>query len=456
MNVPRVPPAGPLLTDNPPQDSSAAPHDNDDMMRFAAPISTPQSLNPNIDGTNLFEVLQVPQRALNIRQNRMTYLSTAVEFPSPMPLCPALIPSLEHSDTRMTSDAESNDEIPTPENLSRKRVPSDDSDGFISKRCKNDSGTSMNDHKSLSPSPRRLRSQKKILLVRSVENAGDDDIAEHAKRAEHGTVAIEIAGQQIAAAPIDKAANPPSPTSSLSLETEPENEERLNCIRIAISYTRDQLASGSLPAVTDYFSLNLAPPSEALTLLRRAYHNGLATLISSSRAHETYSIGIPPGPASKKFGGLNPQWWVGLSRAEMKVGPFRDEADIRKAENDVISMLKRKQRSEKSGRLHIEKKIVAEGLRRQENGLQMWDEEDKGRKTNKKRENKRQQYRAEDMDQGDGEGDEEINEERQTPTTKKQKCSSRNPAQAERKRPTRRVRFVDDIDDGNFDPNGRK
>jgi hypothetical protein len=140
----------------------------------------------------------------------------------------------------------------------------------------------------------------------------------------------------------------------------------------------------------------------------------------------------------------------------MKVGPFRDEAGIRKAENDVMGMLKRRQRSEKSGRLYIEKKIVAEGLRRQENGLQMWDEEDKGRKTNKKRENKRQQYRAEDMDQGDGEGDEEINEERQTPTTKKQERSSRNPAQAEKKRPTRRVRFVDEIDDGDFDPNGRK
>jgi hypothetical protein len=88
------------------------------------------------------------------------------------------------------------------------------------------------------------------------------------------------------------------PVTPSSLEfNSAEDEERFDRIRSAIAYTRAQLASGSQPTVVDYFNLTPVPPNEALMLLRHAYQNGVASLISCSSAHETYSIGIPPGPA---------------------------------------------------------------------------------------------------------------------------------------------------------------
>jgi hypothetical protein len=291
-------------------------------------------------------------------------------------------------------------------------------------------------------------------VARSAEIIGGNDIADNL---EQQIVPVDDAKQRMVPATINEAKNLTSPAPFLAPETiSAEEEIYLDRIHTAISYTRAQLATGFLPAVIDYFNLTHASPTEALNLLRRAHYDGHATLISSSPAHETYSIKIPPGPASRKFGGFNPQWWAGLSRAEMKAGPFRDESDVRKAVGDVKGMLKRREKSEKSGKLHIETKIVAEGLRRQTKGLRMWDEEGRGRKGDEPGKWQRQQGREEHTEQGVREFNEKVNEEEQIPKRMKQKRISRHPAPAGEKRSARRVRFVDDSDDRGFDSNSRK
>ena len=134
----------------------------------------------------------------------------------------------------------------------------------------------------------------------------------------------------------------------------------------------------------------------------------------------------------------------------MKAGPLRDESDDRKSEGIVKGMLKRREKSEKSGKLHDESKIVAEGLRRQKKGLRMWDEEGRGKKVDKGGKRERQQDGEEYTELGVG----EVNGEEQTPERIKQKRISRHLVPAGEKKSVRRVRFVDDSDDGDFDPNG--
>lgn len=166
----------------------------------------------------------------------------------------------------------------------------------------------------------------------------------------------------------------PSSTPPLSSSDDEEDEERLERIRTAIAYTRNQLSAGLEPAVWSDFTIGrINPPSTALVLLRRAHHNGIAHKINESDGGACYSLGVPP--AGMMFGAISPQWWKGKSRAEMKAGVFANEADVKKAEADVKKALKRRVKSEKSGRFKIEQKALDEGIRRRNAGLRMWDED---------------------------------------------------------------------------------
>ncbi|EUC29590.1 hypothetical protein COCCADRAFT_47933, partial [Bipolaris zeicola 26-R-13] len=102
-------------------------------------------------------------------------------------------------------------------------------------------------------------------------------------------------------------------------------------IHAGLSYTRTQ-QSRNLP-ITQTTRFTLCPQSAthrlALHLLRKN-----ATLISSSPTHECYELGIPR-PDFMREGAVagvhDAQWWMGKSKAEIKAGPWADEAEVRVA-----------------------------------------------------------------------------------------------------------------------------
>lgn len=109
-------------------------------------------------------------------------------------------------------------------------------------------------------------------------------------------------------------------------------------------------------------------PSKPLTLLRNI---PLATLLATTPIHEIYPLPIPI--ASPAFRAPSEQWWVGLSPAEMRAGPIRDETSVRDAEREVRNREKRRVKSltAKNGMLKQQEEYAREGLKRQVLGLPM-------------------------------------------------------------------------------------
>ncbi|KAF2799152.1 hypothetical protein K505DRAFT_332812 [Melanomma pulvis-pyrius CBS 109.77] len=279
------------------------------------------------------------------------------QYPDPSAASPAQLDvvaeSSDSSETRLT-----------PSNLSGVSTPLETSDGYDLSAFGADSIKFS-----------ATEDKYKVLSPPSSCGGGSDDDHEH-------TTLVNTA----ATSPI-----PPLPSSSPPLSTSDDEEDkgRLDRIRTAIVYTRDQLSTGLEPAVQSNFTIERTnPPSAALILLRRAHHNSLAYKIYESDKSVCYSLGVPP--AGLMFGAVSPQWWTGKSRAQVKAGVFANEADVKKAEVEVNKAEKRRQKSEKSGRLKIERKILEEGLRRRNAGLRMWDEAgDKGGKQSKGRKSRK-------------------------------------------------------------------
>ncbi|PVI01098.1 hypothetical protein DM02DRAFT_706338 [Periconia macrospinosa] len=139
----------------------------------------------------------------------------------------------------------------------------------------------------------------------------------------------------------------------------------------SLNHTLSELSKGKQPSVFSHFKLPISrPPTKALTLLRDATKAGLATLINASPDYETYSLGVTPTLQALN---VDPQWWVGLSRAEMRAGMWATPAEIKKAQKEIDKKAGKKGPRSKTKKLEaamIDSKL-AEGLKRQTLNLPM-------------------------------------------------------------------------------------
>ena len=178
--------------------------------------------------------------------------------------------------------------------------------------------------------------------------------------------------------------NPLGPNnSSVSYGYSYEDEELIDKIYAAISYVRG-LPTNSPPAAYNNFTFEFTnPPSTPLKLLRAAHNAGFAHLISESDYGVCYSIGVPLAP--KITGEINPQWWLGKTGGEIRAGPFASEEKIKNEEWGFQRRKRRREDSRKKGRLFAEIKSMDEGLRRQDLGLRMCENDDGDVKRKKRR-----------------------------------------------------------------------
>jgi len=142
-------------------------------------------------------------------------------------------------------------------------------------------------------------------------------------------------------------------------------------IRDSIAYTRACHAKGTNPIACSHFRIPVTNDSRILTLVRDAETKGLATFIYGSPKVECYSIGISPQPRYLRE--PNHSWFVNSSRAEMRAGPIRTDADVKIAEREIGYQQERRNRSETvcNGKLRMERETIIVGLKRQILGLPM-------------------------------------------------------------------------------------
>jgi hypothetical protein len=100
---------------------------------------------------------------------------------------------------------------------------------------------------------------------------------------------------------------------------------------------------------------------------------------------EIWEVGVPrPYLVTEgALGGVHdPQWWLGLDGAEIRAGPFADDADVKRARAALKGAeTRRKNKIERSGGEKSKKQQetdwkLDEGLRRQQLGLKMNDSDD--------------------------------------------------------------------------------
>jgi hypothetical protein len=169
--------------------------------------------------------------------------------------------------------------------------------------------------------------------------------------------------------PISPATTDPSPPQSPVTEFF-ENHDLFSRVHAAIAHTRSCHLRGTTPITCNNF---LIPTSDAetLALAHDAETKGLASFIYGSPEVECYSIGIPPRP--RYFLEQNIPWWHGLSRAEMRVGDVRTNAQVRVAERAEAQKAERRMQSERrvNGKFRKERDTLRVGLERQVLGLPM-------------------------------------------------------------------------------------
>lgn len=172
---------------------------------------------------------------------------------------------------------------------------------------------------------------------------------------------------------------PISPSASHSPTLSPlRNEDgNLALIEDCISYVREALTSQPPRPFTHFSNMLVSafPPSESCILLRQAALEGLAQLAFATSDTETYTIARRPPVAPL---GIGEHWWVGLTPAQVRAGPWADEEDVRQAEGELAKLEERKtlSRQRRNGRLSLELRVIEEGIRRQRAGLRMYGNED--------------------------------------------------------------------------------
>ena len=179
----------------------------------------------------------------------------------------------------------------------------------------------------------------------------------------------------------DDVAQPSDHSSSSFSDEETPEDDLTQRIRAAIAYTTISLAAGLEVEVTTQFRVPLSPPHPALSLLRPLSNEpgtggtGLAHFIYADALEEVYELGMP-GPLQQD--GVDPRWFHGQSRAEVRAGPFAEQADVRAAARVLRGMETRATNVARAngGRTNRQAEIVdklAEGLRRQVAGERMND-----------------------------------------------------------------------------------
>lgn len=173
----------------------------------------------------------------------------------------------------------------------------------------------------------------------------------------------------------------PTPTlvmgDSSSRHTDPVEEwYRDSQLAEFINYTHDRLTARPPRPLTTFYNVTTIAhpyPSMGCLMLREARRQGLAQLVRSTGATEVYTVGAPP-PATRFLDGFGPHWWVGKTPAQVTAGPLAEKADVRNAQRRLdADTLKRKYRNRD---LDDERRKTVEGVRRQEQGLPMCDDED--------------------------------------------------------------------------------
>ncbi|KAK7186183.1 hypothetical protein PSPO01_07572 [Paraphaeosphaeria sporulosa] len=154
---------------------------------------------------------------------------------------------------------------------------------------------------------------------------------------------------------------PRSATPSAGSNADHNELQLVARIQSAIEYAQ----SPEPHALASHNQFNIAvtdPPSAPLRLLRKCT---IATLISSSPTNEVYALPIPIAPPALRA--PSEQWWAGLSPAEIRAGPVRDDEDVKRAEHEVKSKAERRRNSlkTKKGVLKLQKEYMRESLRRQ-------------------------------------------------------------------------------------------
>ncbi|KAF2647954.1 hypothetical protein K491DRAFT_784392 [Lophiostoma macrostomum CBS 122681] len=155
---------------------------------------------------------------------------------------------------------------------------------------------------------------------------------------------------------------------------------QMNRITDAIDYSSECHKAGKPPLTVGRFEVTISTAPIADMLLQGAVDDKLAVLIWHTHEKNCYEIGIRPvPPAFSTNVGLDPHWWVGKSDAEVKVadGPLATKAQVKKMEAFLKGLETKKNKPAKKKAVATQKKEtedkLAEGLRRQEAGEQMYD-----------------------------------------------------------------------------------
>jgi hypothetical protein len=174
--------------------------------------------------------------------------------------------------------------------------------------------------------------------------------------------------------------SPDHPLSSYSNE-DVSGDDLTHRISAAVLYTRVRRAAGLPVESVTRFHIPIHPPHPSLALLRHLSNEagrggtGLAHFIYADAVHEVYELGAP-GPVQQD--GVDPRWFHRQSRAEVRAGPYAEEANVRAANAVLIARdtraanAARKSGGRKTRQFAIETKL-AEGMRRQETGMKMSD-----------------------------------------------------------------------------------
>ena len=165
--------------------------------------------------------------------------------------------------------------------------------------------------------------------------------------------------------------------------THEDDDPLLHRILSGIEYVQAQRVKGEDVMQTTRFVLRRRDhlhPGSAMHVLWQAQRAGYATLIASSGSSGVWELGIPrPDWVTEgAFGGMHdPQWFHGKTAAEIKAGPFATQSQASEAAATLqgLATRQRTRTTRTMKQIRIDQKL-AEGLRRQEFGVKMYDDDD--------------------------------------------------------------------------------
>lgn len=173
-----------------------------------------------------------------------------------------------------------------------------------------------------------------------------------------------------------------STSASFTISIYRTNEDVMEFIHDGIEYARECYRNQTNPRMTRSFEIPLHHSNSAIiSLLRRAQLEGLVTLIRARPKSECYEVGFrPPQALGYPYATIaDPHWWAGKSAGEIKAGPMASKGAIREAKAAVRRREGRLSAATVGGKSPMsaaQRRVnnkLEEGLRRQNEGLRMYD-----------------------------------------------------------------------------------